>query len=328
VSGAAVPGAPELTAIAAQVAGDPSTIRAIADNWAQAAASCGQQTKVVNQAASATQDWTGLGKQSFDYQMSQFYAASSNEQEWLQTGANALHAAADALESAQDQIGSISSGLASYLDLASKLAEANGVTPTGAQNQAIAEATSQAQTVANEAGDALDKASSTLDRVLSNMTGSRAFSALCVPGGQGFIPQVSASDAGNLGNELTVAMYLVEHGYSKAAAAGIAACIAGESSGNPEAVGTGGWGLIGWTPQTPGEYQNLYPTGNSSADLAKQLPAILAYNNANGNVAALNSITDPVQAADYYSQTFERPLVTDSDVRPDVATAVFKALGG
>ncbi len=128
-------------------------------------------------------------------------------------------------------------------------------------------------------------------------------------------------------NELTVAKFLVAHGYSKAAAAGIASCIAGESAGSPEAVGSGGWGLIGWTPQTPGEYQNLYPTGNASADLGKQMAAILTYNNANGNVAALNAIHDPVQAADYYSQTFERPLVTDSDVRANVATAIFQALG-
>jgi WXG100 family type VII secretion target len=129
-------------------------------------------------------------------------------------------------------------------------------------------------------------------------------------------------------NELTVAKYLVAHGYSKAAAAGIASCIDGESSGNPEAVGDGGFGLIGWTPQTPGEYANLQPTGNASADLSRQMAAILTYNNSNGNVAALNSISDPVQAADYYSQNFERPLVTDSDVRPGVATAIFQALGG
>lgn len=111
-----------------------------------------------------------------------------------------------------------------------------------AQAQAIAEATSQAQGVADEAGKAMDQASQVLDGVLSKLTGSHAFSKLHVPSAQGFIPQVATpSDPGNnFGNELIVAMYLVEHGYSKAAAAGIAACIAGESKGNPESVGTGG----------------------------------------------------------------------------------------
>jgi WXG100 family type VII secretion target len=145
-------------------------------------------------------------------------------------------------------------------------------------------------------------------------------------GAGGSIPGVTSGSGYE--NELEVAKFLVEHGYSKAAAAGIAACIAGESSGNPEAVGDGGFGLIGWTPQTPGQYADLQPTGNASADLSRQMAGILTYNNANGNIGALNSISNPVQAADYYSQNFERPLVTDSDVRANVATAIFQALGG
>jgi len=50
------------------------------------------------------------------------------------------------------------------------------------------------------------------------------------------------------------------------------------------------------------------------------------YNSANGNVAALNAYTDPTSAADYYSQNFERPAVTDSDVRPSTATSVYNSL--
>ena len=52
-------------------------------------------------------------------------------------------------------------------------------------------------------------------------------------------------------------------------------------------------------------------TGNASADLDTQLPAIIAYNNAhNPNaIPMLNAITDPVQAADFYSSQFEvRPF--------------------
>jgi uncharacterized protein YukE len=332
---AAQTGSQELATAAAEVSGNPSAIRAIARSWTQAAQACADQAGLVNSAAtSAAQGWTGLAEQSFEYAMWQFGAASNNQHDCLQAGASALNNAADALETAQESVNRISEALLGQLSLAEKAATAAGVGASSAslqafQTQAITAAAQQAQGVAAEAGNALDQASSTLASVLSEINGSRSFSALYVPTSQGFTPPVSApGDAGNFGNELTVAMFLVEHGYSKAAAAGIAACIAGESTGNPEAVGTGGWGLIGWTPQTPGEYQNLYPTGNASADLSRQMQAILTYNNSNGNVGALNAISDPVQAADYYSQNFERPLVTDSDVRSDVATSVFQALGG
>jgi uncharacterized protein YukE len=324
----------DFTAIAGQVDGaSPSAIRAIAQSWTQAASSCGDETTAVQQAtASAADGWTGLGEQSFEYSISQFSAASRNQQECLQDGAKTLNGAADALENAQGSMNGLSEDLSEQLRLVSNQAAASGVSPSdvqAAQEQIISDAVSRAQGVADEAGQALGQASSALEKVLSGMKGSNAFSALYVPTSQGFTPQVSApGDAGNFGNEVAVAMYLVEHGYSKAAAAGVAACIAGESLGSPEAVGSGGWGLIGWTPQYPGQYQNLYPTGNESKDFANQVPAILAYNSSNGNVAALNSISDPVDAAKYFSQTFERPLVTDSDVRADVATSVYKAIGG
>ena len=322
----------DFTAIAGQVSGaSPSAIRAIAQSWTQAAGSCGDQTTAVQQAtAGAADGWTGTAEQSFEYSVSQFSTASRNQQECLQDGAKALNSAAEALENAQSSMTGLGEGLNEQLGLLAKTA--SGVSPSdmqAAQSQIIADAVSRAQGVANEASHALDSASNTLEKVLSGMKGSNAFSALYVPTSKGFTPQVSApGDAGNFGNEVAAAMYLVEHGYSKAAAAGIAACIAGESSGSPEAVGSGGWGLIGWTPQYPGEYQNLYPTGNEPKDFAKQLPAVLAYNSSNGNVAALNSMSNPVDAAKYFSQTFERPLVTDSDVRADVATAVYKAIGG
>jgi uncharacterized protein YukE len=324
----------EFTAIAGQVSGaSPAAIRAIAQSWTQAASTCGNETTAVQQATAAASDgWTGNAEQSFEYSVSQFSAASRNQQECLQDGAKTLNAAADALENAQGSMTGLGEDLNEQLGLVSKEGAMSGVSSSdvqAAQEQIIADAVSRAQGVANEAGQALDSASNTLEKVLSGMKGSNAFSALYVPTNKGFTPQVSApGDAGNFGNEVAAAMYLVEHGYSKAAAAGIAACIAGESSGSPEAVGSGGWGLIGWTPQYPGEYQNLYPTGNEAKDFAKQLPAVMTYSSSNGDVAALNSITDPVEAAKYFSKNFERPLVTYSDVRGDVATAVYKAIGG
>jgi hypothetical protein len=124
-------------------------------------------------------------------------------------------------------------------------------------------------------------------------------------------------------NYILIANFLVGNGYSKAAAAGIVACIAGESSGNPEAVGDQGtsFGLI----QEHGSQYSGLVTGNASKDLQAQLEAILAYNNAQGSqlIAMLNQITDPVQAADFYSQHFERPAVTNSDVVASVAKTVY-----
>jgi hypothetical protein len=137
----------------------------------------------------------------------------------------------------------------------------------------------------------------------------------------------SAASGSASANYLTIANYLISNGYGKAAAAGIAGCIAGESGGNPEAVeaGGGGGGLIQWTPY---QQYGIPITGHASADLEAQLPLIIAYNNAQGPnlVAMLNQIADPVQAADFYSQYFERPAVANSDVRAGVATSVYAQL--
>jgi hypothetical protein len=125
-------------------------------------------------------------------------------------------------------------------------------------------------------------------------------------------------------NYLTIANFLVGNGYSKAAAAGICGCIAGESGGNPESVGTGGDGLIGWTPPSTGPAL----TGHASADLDTQMAAILTYNNAQGagRIRMLNAISNPVAAADFYSENFERPKVKDSDVRANIANSVYASI--
>lgn len=127
-------------------------------------------------------------------------------------------------------------------------------------------------------------------------------------------------------NYLTIGNYLMQNGYSAAGAAGVVGCIAGESAGNPEANSGSGIGLIQWT----GSNKSMVPalTGNATKDLQAQLPAIITYNNAQGAelVKMLNAMTNPVQAADFYSQYFERPAVTDSDVRASVATSVYNQL--
>jgi LysM repeat protein len=139
------------------------------------------------------------------------------------------------------------------------------------------------------------------------------------------------SDIASGNNLLAIGQFLVANGYSKAAAAGIASCVDGESAGNPESVGSGGGGLIGWTPLGSAAPNTNIITGDVAQDMMTQLSDILFYN-ANeigqSQVAELNSISDPVSAADFYSQNFERPAVTDSDVRPSVAEQIFSELGG
>jgi Phage tail lysozyme/LysM domain len=140
--------------------------------------------------------------------------------------------------------------------------------------------------------------------------------------------QKDVADGNNL---LAIGQFLVGNGYSKAAAAGIASCIDGESRGNPESVGDGGGGLIGWTPLSSAQPDANIVTGNVEQDMMNQLNDILFYNSheiGQSAVNQLNSISDPVAAADFFSQNFERPAVTDSDVVPSVAQQIFSDLGG
>jgi hypothetical protein len=131
--------------------------------------------------------------------------------------------------------------------------------------------------------------------------------------------------------ELAVGQYLVENGYSKAGAAGVVGCIDGESGGNPESVGSGGGGLIGWTPISAAAPNPNIITGNPATDMMTQLEDLLYYNSTEigqSLVNQLNAITDPVQAADFFSQNFEKPAVLDSDVRPSTAQEIYSELGG
>ena len=96
---------------------------------------------------------------------------------------------------------------------------------------------------------------------------------------------------------LAVGQYLVDNGYSAAAAAGVASCVYGESGANPESVGSGGGGLIGWTPIGSAQPNANIITGDDSADMMTQLADILYYNAGEigqSRVDELNSETDPV----------------------------------
>lgn len=145
-----------------------------------------------------------------------------------------------------------------------------------------------------------------------------------IPGGGGGGTNPGSLQSGPASaNYVTIANYLRANGYSRAAAAGIVGCIAGESGGSPEAVGDQGTSF-GFIQEHGSQYSGLV-TGNPSRDLQAQLPAIVAYNNAQGSglIAMLNGISDPVQAADFYSAHFERPQVAGSDVRAGVAQQVY-----
>ncbi|HEY6279677.1 MAG TPA: phage tail tip lysozyme [Streptosporangiaceae bacterium] len=117
--------------------------------------------------------------------------------------------------------------------------------------------------------------------------------------------------------------FLTAHGYTGIAAAGIAGNIYQESGGNPESAGTGGGGLIGWTPLPPG-----LVTGNPAADLQTQLAAILTYNQQwSQYLPALNAATTPAQAADIYVTEFERAGIPAYGSREAAASAVAAACG-
>lgn len=121
----------------------------------------------------------------------------------------------------------------------------------------------------------------------------------------------------------TIVDYLTAHGYAGIAAAGIAGNIYQESKGNPESVGSGGGGLIGWTPLPAG-----FVTGNPAADLQVQLAAILTYNQQwSAYVPALNAATSATEAADIYMNDFERPGLPEAANREAAAIAVAAACG-
>jgi hypothetical protein len=122
-------------------------------------------------------------------------------------------------------------------------------------------------------------------------------------------------------NVQSIVTFFVAHGYSRLAAAGIAGNMYQESKGDPESIGSGGGGLIGFTPLPPG-----YVTGNPAADLRTQLNAVLTYNQQWAQyIPELNTATSATQAADIYMNYFERPGIPAAYNREGAAVAVAQA---
>ncbi len=124
-------------------------------------------------------------------------------------------------------------------------------------------------------------------------------------------------------NVTAIVSFLLAHGYSDNAAAGIAGNMYQESKGNPESEGMGGGGLIGFTPLPAG-----YVTGNPSADLQTQLEAVLAYNQQWASyLPALNDAASPADAASIYVTDFERAGIPAASTREASAEDVAGACG-
>jgi hypothetical protein len=124
-------------------------------------------------------------------------------------------------------------------------------------------------------------------------------------------------------NVTAIVSFLLAHGYSDNAAAGIAGNMYQESMGDPESVGTGGGGLIGWTPLPSG-----FVTGNPATDLQNQLAQVLTYNQIWAQyIPALNAAASPAAAADIYVTDFERAGIPAASNREASATNVASACG-
>jgi hypothetical protein len=143
--------------------------------------------------------------------------------------------------------------------------------------------------------------------------GTQATAATLSCGGGGLLPA----------NVTAIVSFLLANGYTHNAAAGIAGNIYQESKGNPESVGMGGGGLIGWTPLPAG-----FVTGNYGADLQTQLNALLTYNQGwSGYLPALNAASSPASAAYIYVTDFERAGIPAASTREAAATDVATACG-
>jgi hypothetical protein len=124
-------------------------------------------------------------------------------------------------------------------------------------------------------------------------------------------------------NVTAIVSFLLAHGYSDNAAAGIAGNIYQESKGDPESEGMGGGGLIGWTPLRYGMI-----TGDPAADLQTQLAALLDYNEGWASyLPMLNSAASPADAAYIDVTYFERAGIPASSNREASATNVALACG-
>lgn len=175
-------------------------------------------------------------------------------------------------------------------------------------------------TLSNATGDLIKQGIDSFMGAQDSNAQSQAASS-GTPGAPGGISAGSA-----MNNLIQLAKYLTGHGATAIAASGIAGDVYGESAGNPESVGDGGFGLIGWTGNTQGLPNGFRPTGNASSDLAIEIAGVLGYINQNGGIGEVNAAKNVTQAGQIFSQRFERPAVLYSDTRPGVAQQVYNAI--
>lgn len=134
-------------------------------------------------------------------------------------------------------------------------------------------------------------------------------------------------------NGTSIYQFLRANGYNSMAAAGAIASMYGESAWNPESVGSGGCGLMGWNVPsntanggatnnitTYGGTCHAAGIGNNSTqqDFNSQLGAILSYVAKNGNsgsVSMMAGATSVHQAAEIWGQHVERYGI--DDVHPE-----------
>jgi Phage tail lysozyme len=131
-------------------------------------------------------------------------------------------------------------------------------------------------------------------------------------------------------NGTTIYKYLRSNGYSPMQAAGAIASIYGESGFDPESQGTGGRGLIGWTPAST--LPDSAFTGNAANDMSAQLPLILKFVADNGDQGAVNMMsgaTSVNQAAQIWGQKVERYGINDVHTAGvDLAVQIAKQVDG
>jgi hypothetical protein len=163
--------------------------------------------------------------------------------------------------------------------------------------------------------------------VVQEVGATNAFSVMSRPKMSFTFQRCVSSAAGGTAmlplNYAPIVNFLIAHGYTSIAAAGIAGNIYQESGGNPESGDGAAGGLIGWTP-----LQSGYITGNPSADLQTQLVGLLAFNDHLGAfLPTLNAATTPADAAYVYMIDFERPGFPAASNRENSAIAVAGACG-
>jgi hypothetical protein len=127
---------------------------------------------------------------------------------------------------------------------------------------------------------------------------------------QGSGPAGLGVSGGEMANGRQLYSYLLQNVFQghKIAAAGAIASIWGESTWNPFAQGTGGRGLIGWTP--PGSI----PNADFSGGMATQLPAIVRFIGTSGDwgvIREMEGASSILEAANLWGKGVERYGIND-----------------